>query len=529
MVCALPRSAAMRTMLLVVAWMALHAVLLAQGNVQRPGRVEILHADEWSFDERLAPGAQRLRGNVRFRHAEALMACDSAYLYKDQRVEAFGSVHIQQGDTLSLRGDRLLYLGEPRTARVEGNVLLRNPDMELTAASLDYDLKAKRAVYSEGARIVAHSDGSVLTSQRGVYLSDARLFQFSRKVRLEHPERLITTDTMHYATATGVASFFGGTRIVHLGDSTVLNTRRGTYDTRTGKARFVRRSSVRKGGRTLEGDTLHYDRNAGQGLAWGRVVLADSAAKTVARGRHGAYDERTDRSFITGMAELALRMDEDTLYLHADTLFTMAGTARADKPHRTIVARRGVRFYKSDLQGVCDTLVYAQADSVIRMHHRPALWSGPDQITGRHIRIQLANGSPQTLHVEGEAFLLSQVDTSRFDQVTGNVMTGTFVDGALDRILMEGNARTVYHAKETKDGVESVFGVNRADCSRIAVGLSKGEVSTVTFLDQPDAVLYPLDKAPMEELRMQGADWRDDERPLDRAGIFSLARKGPLP
>lgn len=515
--------------LLVVPLLALHGALLAQADPKRPARVEILHADEWSFDERLAPGAQRLRGNVRFRHVEALMSCDSAYLYKDQRLEAFGSVQIQQGDTLSLRGDRLRYQGEQRTARVEGNVLLRNPDMELSAAAMDYDLKAKRAVYSEGARIVAHSDGSVLTSQRGVYLSDARLFQFSRNVRLEHPERRITTDTMHYATATGIASFFGGTRIVHLADSTVLQTRRGTYDTRTGQARFVRRSSVRKGGRTLEGDTLHYDRNAGQGRAWGRVVLADSAANTEARGRHGAYDERNDRSFITGMAELALRMDEDTLWLHADTLFTMAGTASDSKAMRTIVARRGVRFFKSDLQGVCDTLVYAQADSLIRMYHLPALWSGPDQITGRHIRIQLANGTPQTLHVEGEAFLLSQVDTARFDQVTGNVMTGTFLDGALDRILMEGNARTVYHAKETKDGVESVFGVNRADCSRIAVGLRKGEVSTVTFLEQPDAVLYPIDKAPLEELRMQGADWRDAERPLDRAGIFSPAGKGPLP
>ncbi len=62
------------------------------------GRVEILNADEWSFDAAVN-GAQLLRGNVRFKHANALMRCDSAYLFEDERVDAFGHVTIDQGDT----------------------------------------------------------------------------------------------------------------------------------------------------------------------------------------------------------------------------------------------------------------------------------------------------------------------------------------------------------------------------------------------------------------------------------------------
>lgn len=488
-------------------------------------KVEILNADEWSFDERIAPGAQRLRGNVRFKHAGALMHCDSAHLYQDQRVEAFGRVRILQGDTLEVRGDRSHYDGGQRIARMEGQVSLRNPDMELMTPSLDYDLKGKRAVYTEGGRIVEREDGSVLTSRNGTYQSDTRTFIFSRNVRLEHPERIITTDTMHYMTATGIASFIGPTHIHQQADSSVLRTRRGTYDTRTGQARFTRRSSILSKGRLLKGDTLHYDRGTGIGLAWGNVSVTDSAGNMIVYGQHGRYDERDERSMITGRAELVFLMDSDSLFLHADTLFTLPDDRQAGKGgHRNVTAYRNVRFFKSDMQGVCDTLVYSGADSLIRMFHHPALWSGNDQITGTHIRIQLANGSPHRLFVEGDGFLLSQADSVHFDQVTGSSMTGTFSNGELRHILADGNARTVYFARENKNGEEVLMGVNRADCSRIAVALTEGRISTVTFMERPDAILYPLDKAPAEELRMKGAHWRIEERPMERAAIFEAQR-----
>lgn len=516
----------MHALLLLLPFLLLHTSATAQsGGKKGTARVEILNADEWSFDERIAPGAQRLRGNVRFKHADALMFCDSAYLYSDQRLDAFGNVRIQQGDTLEMTGQRLRYNGNARTARLEGNVMLRNPDMELTTPSLDYDLRNKTGIYTEGGRIESCTDENVLTSRRGTYFSETRNFIFSRKVRLEHPERIITTDTMHYGTATGIAAFFGPTRLVQLADSSELKTRRGTYDTRTEQARFTRRSSILSKGRLLQGDTLYYDKASGLGRAWGNVSMSDTTGELVVRGKVGSYNERTNRSMITGMAELVMLMDGDTLFMHGDTLFTRPDvridSAGVSSTHRRIIARRNVRFFKSDMQGVCDTLVYSDADSLLHMFHRPVLWSGNDQITGEHIRITMRDGGPHRLDVMRDAFLMSQADSSNFDQVTGNSMIGYFRDGTLHRVLAEGNARTVYFARETKDGEESLMGMNRADCSRISVGLSDGQVSTVTFMERPDAILYPMAKIPPEELRMKGAEWRIDERPLDRAGIFA--------
>lgn len=490
--------------------------LFAQGG----SRVEILNADTWQFDDGLAAGAQRLKGNVRFKHADAIMQCDSAHLYQDQRVDAFGHVTIDQGDSMHVDAERLSYSGQDRMARLEGSVRLRNGDMELTTPALDYDLRGRRAVYTQGGRIVSQREGNTLTSNAGTYFADQRRFVFSRNVRLDHPERTIASDTMHYVTSTGVSEFFGPTTITQ--GNTVIKTLRGEYNTRTERARFTRRSSVLTKGRMLEGDSLHYDRKSGVGEAWGNVAVTDSSGDVRALGDIGRYEELTERSMITGHAELVMRMGADTLFLHGDTLFTTPDSASTGSAQvrRRITARKGVRFFKNDLQGVCDTLIYSDADSLIRMYHRPALWSNTDQITGDHIRIELRNGQAHRLFVENNAFLMSMADSVHFDQVTGTMMTGYFRDNALHKLDTEGNARTVYFAREKKDGKEEVFGVNRADCSRIQVTMSEGKVSTVTFLERPDAVLYPLAKAPPEELHMKGAEYRVAERPVDRADIF---------
>ncbi len=496
-------------------WILSFVIISCASFLNAQAKIEIVNADVWKFDEQHAPGAQRLQGNVRFRHEGAVMRCDSAYLYDDQTMKAFGNVAIDQGDSLFLNGDRLDYSGPERIARLEGNVRLRDKDMELTTPALTYDLRSKQAIYTQGGTLVSRIDNSTLTSEAGIYNSATQNFIFSRNVVLAHPERTITSDTMHYATNTGVARFFGPTTITQ--DSTIIRTTRGEFDTKTDRADLTERSSIFSKGRLLEGDSIHYEKATAIGKAWGNVMISDTASEMVAKGDHGLYNEITDRSMITGHAELVMMMEEDTLFLHADTLFTRPDSSGIT---RTIQAHRGVRFFKSDMQGVCDTLIYSEADSVIRMIRRPALWSGSDQITGDRIDIQMRDQQPYRLYVQRNAFMLSQADSVHLDQVTGTTITGYFKEGELDRITAEGNSRTVYFAREEKDGKQEIIGVNRADCSRIDVSLKEGAIHTITFHERPDATLYPLEKVPPEELRLKGAVWRGGERPVDRGSIF---------
>lgn len=497
--------------LLLVALPALPGAVHAQDTA----RIEVLNADVWRFDEAIAPGAQRLQGHVRFRHAGAVMSCDSAWLYEDQRVKAFSDIRILHGDTLTITGRQLEYEAAQRRAALSGGVRLTDPGSTLDTELLVYDLGERAATYTGGGTLVSLRQGDTLTSRQGTYLTGQRRFIFSGDVRLRHPERSITADTLHYLTASATAEFHGPTVIAQR-DSRITCVA-GTYDTRDRRARFTQRATITTDGQQLSGDSVHYDGLDGIGQAWGDVVAEDTANGTTVLGDRGHHDQRTGHSFVTGRARLLLRSDEDTLFLHADTLFAAPDTV-PDK--RRITARRGVRLYRADLQGVCDTLVYTTADSLIRMMHRPVLWSGRDQVSARHIRIQLADGRVDRLFAEGEAFMAARVDSTHFDQVSGRTMTGHFVDNALDRLLAEGNSRTLYHAQETRDSVKTIVGVNRADCARLLVRVRDGEVASVTFLTQPEAVLYPVDQVPLEDRMLPGFAWREAERPVDRDDIL---------
>lgn len=479
-------------------------------------RVEIIHADRWDFDERAAPGAQRLVGDVRFKHGQAVMSCDSAYLFENNEVEAFGHVRIRQQDTLNIVGDRLSYNGRDRLATISGDVRLSDPGMELVTDRLVHHLPTRTAHYATGATITDKRAQRTLTSGAGAYVGGARRLEFSRDVRIVDPERTITGDTLHYITNTGEAAFFGPTYIVQ--GATHMWCERGTFDTATGNGRFIRKGRIVEDGVELRGDTLIHDNGTGEGLAFGHVMLVDTANDLLVRGGRGRHSMRGQDSHVTGKAELLLLLAEDTLFLHADTLFASMDSAGA----RLVQGRRGVRFFKKDLQGACDTMVHSTAEGMVRLLGSPVVWGRGDQITGDTVAIELRDERPHQLHALGHALLVAPVDTLHFNQVAGRRMKGRFREGELDRLDVVGNARTVYFMEEEQpDSSMKVVGVNRADCSRIVVDLdSIGKVSGVSFITKPDGKLHPLDKAPPDALQLEGFRWLEALRPKDREGIF---------
>lgn len=488
--------------------------LLGQTGGAAKDRVEIQHADRWDFDEKLAPGAQRLIGSVRFKHAGAQMTCDSAYLFQNNTVHAFGQVRIRQSDTVNVYADRLEYDGRSRKAMLRNNVRLTDPGTELITEALDYHLPSRTAYYTSGASIRDLRDDRTLTSVIGTYNAGSREFAFSKDVVVIDPQRTIRGDTLQYSTVTGVARIFGPTYIYQ--GKAYLYGERGHYDTRTAQGRFTRNGWVREAGQELRGDTLIYDGNTKAGLAIGRVVASDSANSMQVRGLRGMHTT-AGNGWVTGRAELTMVMDADTLFLHADTLF-----AGNQAQGRKVTARRGVRFFKSDLQGVCDTLVYATADSVVHLTGAPWIWSHTNQVNGDSVQLVLRGGKPHLLHAQGNAMLVARSDSSYFDQVSGTRIDGSFRNDRLHRLEVEGNCRTAYHLQEDQpDGSRAVTGVNRADCARLTAVLdSSGQVEELVFHTRPDGIMHPIDKAPPDALELPGFRWNGAMRPQDRADIF---------
>ena len=87
----------------------------------------------------------------------------------------------------------------------------------------------------------------------------------------------------------------------------------------------------------------------------------------------------------------------DSLFMHGDTLQLVSYNLNTDSLYRLMKAYHKVRMYRTDVQGVCDSLVYNSKDSCMTMYTDPILWNDGQQLLGEEIKIYM-NG---TYHQSG--------------------------------------------------------------------------------------------------------------------------------
>ncbi|MCB0820374.1 MAG: hypothetical protein KDC13_07105 [Bacteroidetes bacterium] len=474
---------------------------------QTPRKINVQSANSLEFDERT--DAQRLVGNVVFEHEGTLLYCDSAYLYPDNRMDAYSHVRIVS-DSVVATGDELRYDGNSKLGVLQGNVVMTDPDSRLETDLLYYDLANKSASYTTGGVITGERNN--LSSIFGQYRSAERMFYFRKDVVLKNEKYTTESDSLHYSTLTEIAYFFGPTTITS--EKNKIYCERGFYDTKNDYSEFIKSAKFESRGQIIEADTLRYDRKTGHGKAYRDVIITDTSEKVVIRGNMADYREESGEMLVADRAEMQKQFGKDTLFLHADTLLSLLDTI-SDK--RTLIAHKKAQFYKSDFQGRCDSLVYAEADSMMRLFRNPVIWNDENQLTADTIFIQLANDELDRLFLQRAGFIASQVDSLHFNQIKGRDITGYFEDNELSRVHVRGNGESVYFA-EDDDG--KYIGINKAVCSDMMIYLDSSSISSIMFYVEPEATLFPTNQLPEDEMKLRGLRWLGEIRPLKREDIF---------
>ena len=265
--------------------------------------------------------AQILVGNVRFRHDDVILTCDSAlYFQQSNSFDAFGHVHMNQGDTLTLVSDVLFYDGTAQLARARYNVVLTHNTSFLYCDSLDYDRLYELGYFFNGGRLV---DGdNTLVSEWGQYSPPTHEAVFNYNVDLRTPQSTLVSDTLHYNTESGFARIVGPSNIDN-GDNHIYSEN-GRYDTRGERVYLLDRSIVSNKGTSIEGDSLYYQSDSALSKAYGRVRYVDRDNHNEL---HANYLLYSDSLGYAEAADSAVAIDysqRDTFYIHADTfkLFT---------------------------------------------------------------------------------------------------------------------------------------------------------------------------------------------------------------
>lgn len=478
-------------------------------------KVFLEHANVLSFDKAVKADAQVLVGDVRFRHDSSYMYCDSAYFFEQiNSLEAFSNVRMEQGDTLFVYGDYLFYNGNTQIAYVRENVRMENGQVTLFTDSLNYERIPNIGYYFDGGMIV--DSVNQLSSFYGQYSPGTKLAIFNDSVRLENPQFTLYSDTLHYDTETKIANIIGPSVIVS--DSGTIHSSRGWYDTVNNTSLLLDRSQVESGEKTLIGDSIFYNRDAGIGEAFGNMSLVDTLQHVTLQGEYGYYNEQTGYAFATDSARFLEYSQADTLFLHADTL----QMTTIDSTFREIKAFYGVRFYRTDMQGVCDSLQYNTRDSILYMYTEPIIWNEQYQLYGDTIAIYMNDSTIDYAHVIQFAFAAQHLDSSYYNQLKGNDLKAYFEGQAINRIDIAGNAESIFYPLE--NGGEKI-GMNTTKSGFLTIWVKENKLDKLKIWPTPVGLMTPIPDLKPDQKSLKDFYWFDYLRPKNKDDIYQVVKR----
>ena len=487
-------------------------------------KVHLLHADRLFFDERIHRTAQILVGNVKFSHDGVLLDCDSALYYEaTNSFDAFGNVHMNQGDTLLLDSYILYYNGLDQLARARYDVVLKHGTMTIYTDSLDYDRLYELGYFFEGGKVLDHDNE--LTSDWGEYSPPTHEAVFNYNVRLVNPapparpETVLISDTLHYNTETAIAHIVGPSNIEN-GENHIYSEL-GYYDTQNKHSHLLERSILTNNGKRLVGDSVVWNDDVAAGEAFGNVIYTDIVNKNMFTGEYCYYEDSTGYVMATDSAVAIDYSQGDTMFAHADTFKVFTYNIDTDSSYRVMHGYYHMRAFRSDVQAVCDSMIYDTRDSILIMYKDPILWQAGQQQLGEEIRIFFNDSTIDSVQVLRQALSVERIDSVHYNQVSGHEMHTYFLDGEVYLSTSEGNVFVNYYPF---DDDSIMVELNHTETSLLKMFVKERKVDHI-WMPAATGIMYPIPLIPPEALYLQNFAWFDYIRPLDRFDIFEWRPK----
>ncbi|PIY10707.1 MAG: hypothetical protein COZ17_08910, partial [Flavobacteriaceae bacterium CG_4_10_14_3_um_filter_33_47] len=495
-------------------------------------KIQIEYSGFLTFNEAEYPGAKILTRDdsqqIHITHESINMWCDKAYYYtKENFIEAYGQVKMIQGDTINMTSKYVEYSGITKLAFASGDVVLKDPNSTITTDTLYFDREKQQAFYRNGGTVVKDTSGTI-TSKIGLYYMNLKKYQFVTDVVLVNPDATIKSNYFDFYSDTGQAYLFGPSTITTKESETYCE--KGYYDTKTKIGYAMKHAKINYDNRIIEGDSLYFDNNQNFASATNNIKVTDTLNHSIVKGHYAEVFKEKDSVFITKRALAITVQENDSIYMHADTLMVTG------KPEKRITrAFRNVRLYKSDMSGKADSVHVNHEKGLTQLinisklsntdafatKRRPILWNIGNQMTGDTIHL-LSNPETEKLDsllVFKNAFLISQ-DTLKagFNQISGQRLVGLFnEENNLKTVDIIKNAESIYYFR---NDLNELVGIDKAKSGSIKIFLDKKTIEEVKKINQIDGKIYPESEFPNKEKLLKGFDWREEERLTSIEDLF---------
>ncbi|WP_440881241.1 OstA-like protein [Tenacibaculum sp. C7A-26P2] len=494
----------------------LFLLLYSVDNFSQTKKIKVLSSEYSETDENKYPGATVLLGNVKIAHEGATLECKQALLYKKKNLfKAAGEVIIEQGDSITQYSDFALYNGDTKKATSWGNVEVNDKEMKMSTDTLYFDRKEQVLFYKSGG--IINDKENTLKSKVGTYYLEKKKFSAKSKVTVLNKQHFLESNHLDYYTNSNFVYLYGPSTITNLKDSTKVYSERGFYDTNTEISYFVKRAKLFLKDRTVEADSLYYDKRKGFASATNKIKVIDTIQNMVTKGNYAELFEEKDSLFITDKAVAISVHEKDSMYIHGDKIL-VTGKSK----ERIIRIFNDVKIFKSNLQGKCDSIHTSQISSLTQMFQNPILWSGKSQITGDTIQLLSDNQTNKldSLFVRKNGFIIEKdsLAIDDFNQIKGRDIFGKFDGNDLRTMLVKGNAESLYFNRSDK--TKKLETITKEIASDIEFTLEDNQITQTKYFKKSEGKTFPPSEFPVDKKKFNGFIWRGDEQPLTMEDIF---------
>jgi lipopolysaccharide export system protein LptA len=330
---------------------------------------------------------------------------------------------------------------------------------------------------------------------------------FKKNVHVKNPDYTMTSDSLRYNSRTKFIYFVTPTNVVDK-DSATFVYQDGELDTKTRQS-VLDVGTAESDKYILESDEFQLDDIRKVYKLRKAVKLTSKEENLIIYGQAADYYKAKGIIKIFDKAYLAkITDDNDTLFMAADTLVSIDSN---DPAKKRLLAYNSVKIFKTDLQGIADSLEYRMSDSTIYFYQNPVLWSEGNQMTADSIRMLIKNNTIDRIFMNVNAFVVSQDSLFNFNQIKGRKMTAEFNGKKMHRVVVEGNGESIYYILKEEEKI--VQGLNRIICSNITIRFKDGKVNNLSFYKQPDAHFIPPHEIKTEDTKLNGFTWKQKEKP----------------
>ena len=179
-----------------------------------------------------------------------------------------------------------------------------------------------------------------------------------------------------------------------------------------------------------------------------------------------------------------------------------------------------VKLYRDDIQMSCDSLVYCDLDSLVRLYRDPLVFSDGDrQYSSDSIYVVIKDRKVDRARLMSNAFITTQEDTLCYDQIKGAEMMAYFDSTrTLRRFDALGGATALFFLTENN----ALATVNKVESKMLYATFDAGKLDKIYYFDNPKNDAYPVVQLPKDERYMKGFRWDPDRQPHGRRDITPL-------